>query len=60
MLVISRKKGEWVKVGDIWFGIAEMRGTSTRLAIEAPPEVVIVRQELTDELPPVLKSSSKR
>ena len=47
MLVISRKKHEEVWVGDnIRIVVVGTRSGSVKLAIEAPPEVPILRGEL--------------
>jgi carbon storage regulator len=47
MLVLSRRKNESIVIGDgIVIRIAEVRGNRVRLAIQAPPGVVILRSEL--------------
>ncbi|WP_139996962.1 carbon storage regulator CsrA [Paenibacillus paridis] len=47
MLVLSRKKGEAVLVGeDIEFSILEIIGDTVKIGIKAPSEVGILRKEL--------------
>jgi carbon storage regulator len=47
MLVLSRKVGECIRIGDdVVITIQEMRGGRVRLAIEAPRNVVVLREEL--------------
>ena len=49
MLVLSRREQERIKLGDsIVVTIIRVSGERVRIGIEAPPEVVVVR----DELPP--------
>lgn len=47
MLVLSRKAGEGFVIGDdIHVRILEIRGNKARVAIDAPDEIPIVRDEL--------------
>jgi carbon storage regulator len=47
MLVLSRKVGERVLIGDqIAVTIVRVNGNGVRLGIEAPAEMVVVREEL--------------
>lgn len=47
-LVLSRKLHEVVQIGEgIEIEIAQIRGGAVKLAIRAPREVKVVRQELT-------------
>lgn len=47
MLVITRKKGESILIGDnIEISISKIEDGSVKLAIEAPREVSILRKEL--------------
>jgi carbon storage regulator len=49
MLVLSRREQERIKLGDsIILTIIRVSGERVRIGIEAPPEVLVVR----DELPP--------
>ena len=49
MLVLSRKVGERVLIGeDIAVTIVRINGGGVRLGIEAPPNLVVVREELKD------------
>ena len=47
MLILTRKIGESIIVGDnIKVVVLEVRGRQIRLGIEAPPEVVVLREEI--------------
>ncbi len=47
MLVLSRKKNESIVINDdITIVIVEIRGDKVRLGIEAPKEMVVLRDEL--------------
>lgn len=47
MLVLSRKSGEGVVIGDcVRVVVVEVRGDKVRLGIEAPPEVEVDREEV--------------
>ena len=47
MLVLSRKESEKIKLGDdIVLTIVRVTGDRVRLGIEAPPELLILREEL--------------
>jgi carbon storage regulator len=47
MLVLSRKAGERVLIGErVAITIVRINGQSVRLGIDAPPEMVVVREEL--------------
>lgn len=51
MLVLSRKKGESIVIGDdIVLTIVEVRGDKIRLGIEAPREVPVHRKEIRDAI----------
>jgi carbon storage regulator len=46
MLVVTRKIGETVLIGkDIRVTIVEIRGKEVSLRIEAPPDLLILREE---------------
>ncbi len=50
MLVLSRKRGEAIIVGDnIRISIVEVQGNRVRLGIEAPSSVRVRREELPPE-----------
>jgi carbon storage regulator len=55
MLVLSRKPGEQIHIGDgILLTVVEIRGNRVRLSLEAPDDVRILRGELAvDDQPPV-------
>lgn len=47
MLILSRKVGESLKIGDdVTITIAEVRGSQVRIQIEAPREVAVHREEV--------------
>ncbi len=52
MLVLSRKCGERVRIGeDVTFVILEVKANRVRIGIEAPPRVLILREELRGSAP---------
>lgn len=53
MLVLSRKKNEKIRLGDsIEITIVRVNGGQVRLGIQAPSDVAVLRQELTEKQPP--------
>ena len=51
MLVLSRKKGESIIIGDnIEITVVDVQGDLIRLGIKAPKEVSIYRQELWEDI----------
>ena len=51
MLVLSRKQGEQIVINDtITITIVEVRGDKVRIGIDAPPDVVVHRQEVWDAI----------
>ena len=47
MLVLSRKVGERIQIGDpVTVTVVRILGTGVRLGIEAPPHMLVVREEL--------------
>ena len=52
MLVLSRKVGERIQIGDhITVTVVRIQGpTGVRLGIEAPPEMAVAREELVARL----------
>jgi flagellar assembly factor FliW len=51
VLILTRKIGESIIVGDnIRVVILEIRGRQIRLGIEAPPEIVVLREEIVQRL----------
>jgi carbon storage regulator len=53
MLVLSRKLNEQIIIGDnIRVTVVSIRGNQVRLGFEAPPEVLIFRDELCTEHAP--------
>ena len=51
MLVLTRKKGEGIIIGDdIKITIIELKGGSVRIGIDAPREKKVHRQEIFDRI----------
>lgn len=49
MLVLARKKGEWIQIGDdIYVTVVKIFGRKVKIGILAPAEVAILRTELED------------
>ena len=52
MLVLSRRERERIKLGDsIIVTVVRVAGDKVRLGIEAPPEVLVLRDELDPRSP---------
>lgn len=50
MLVLSRKEGQRIQIGDdVWITVLKVKGNRVSIGIEAPNEVSIRRCELTPE-----------
>ena len=59
MLVLSRKKGEALKIGEnITLEILSIDGDRIRIGIAAPKEVRIIRKELLDETIQINKAAT--
>ena len=50
MLVLSRKKGESIVIGDITIVVIDIRGDKVRIGIEAPKETPVFRREVWDAI----------
>ncbi len=51
MLVLSRKVGERIRIGDgVFITVVRITGGGVRLGIEAPAEMPVVREELFQEM----------
>ena len=51
MLVLSRKPGEAIRIGDdIEISIIEVRGDTVRIGIDAPTSVPVYRREVFDQI----------
>jgi len=49
MLVLTRKVGERIQIGDkIFITVVRINGAAVRLGVEAPAELIVVRQELAE------------
>jgi carbon storage regulator len=51
MLVLTRKVGQTIRVGDIVITVTSVRGRQVRIGIDAPRNVPIQRGELPDAPP---------
>ena len=52
MLVLSRKESERIRLGDsIVVTVVRVSGDKVRLGIEAPPDVLVLRDELQPHTP---------
>jgi carbon storage regulator CsrA len=47
-LILGRKAGQWLLIGDVRVEVKEVRGETIRLVIEAPDGIRIVREELLE------------
>ena len=53
MLVLSRKSGEAIKIGnDITLTVVSVKGKRVRIGIEAPSDCRIVRDEMLQDVSP--------
>ena len=60
LLVITRKKGESILIGDdIEISISKIEDGSVKLAIKAPREITILRKELYEEVQNENKEATK-
>ncbi len=51
MLILTRKLGEAIKIGDqITIYFLEVKGKQVRIGIEAPPDIAIHRQEVYESI----------
>ncbi len=51
MLVLSRKVGERIRVGDhVTITVVRIQGGAVRVGVEAPHDMVVVRGELTSRV----------
>lgn len=51
MLVLSRKRDEWIVIGnDIRICVIDIRGDKVRLGVEAPQAIGVHRQEVYDSI----------
>jgi carbon storage regulator len=59
MLVLSRRKGESIKISDnITITIVDIRGDKIQIGIEAPREVAVHRSEIAKLIENKLKAES--
>ncbi|MGD9722114.1 MAG: carbon storage regulator [Pirellulales bacterium] len=60
MLVLSRRERERIKLGDsIIVTVVRVAGDKVRLGIEAPPEVLVLRDELEPHALPAPSNSTE-
>ncbi len=50
MLILRRKQGEQIIIGEACLTVHEIRGNSVRLTLEAPKEIRIIRAELVSSV----------
>jgi carbon storage regulator len=50
MLVLTRSKGESIRIGEVQVTVIAIRGDRVRLAIEAPLDVPVHREEVYDAI----------
>ncbi len=51
MLILTRKLGEAIKIGDqVTIYFLEVKGKQVRIGIEAPPDIAIHRQEIYESI----------
>jgi len=51
MLVLSRKVGQTIKIGDqVSITVTAVNGKLVKLGLDAPKEINIVREEISDKL----------
>ena len=48
MLVLSRREGEAITAGGVRFVVLSSKGGQVRIGIDAPPDVLILREELQE------------
>lgn len=46
MLILSRKRGEEIRIGDISVMVVAIKGESVRLGVSAPANVPVHREEI--------------
>ena len=49
MLVLSRKRNEQIRIGDVVITVVDVGGNKVRIGIDAPPEVTIERPEKAEQ-----------
>ena len=61
MLVLSRKASQRIRLGDsIVVTVVRLSGDVVRLGIEAPPDILVLRDELAQRAPVDSPKSAKR
>jgi len=59
MLVLTRKVGESIKIGDdIYIRVVQVKGKQVRIGVEAPRETKVQREELKEKAQESQESSS--
>ncbi len=58
MLVLSRKESERIRLGDsITVTVVRVAGDKVRLGIDAPPHILVLREELDDQSREAVKAA---
>lgn len=61
MLILSRKAGESLKIGDdVTITVLGIKGNQVRIAIDAPREVAVHREEIFDRIQDSKKDDSSQ
>ena len=55
MLILGRRSGEVIWIGDAYVRIKQVKGNTVKLAIEAPKDTLIMRGEIDDRPDPTVK-----
>lgn len=48
MLVLSRKRNEWLQIGNVRVRVLYIKGGTVKIGVEAPREVKVLRGELQE------------
>ncbi len=60
MLVLTRKVGETIKIGDdIYIRVVQLKGKQVRIGVEAPADMKVQREELNIKTDHVTSSKSQ-
>jgi carbon storage regulator len=57
MLVLTRKQGEAIRIGDVSIKVVKVGGNTVKIGVEAPITTRILRGELVHQEPTLTKTS---
>ena len=61
MLILSRRVGECVKIGDdVSITVLRVKGNQVRLGVNAPKNVAVQRDEISERLKPNLRAAAAK